>query len=132
VAGDNADLVRRAYEALNRGDWDGLFETARADFELTTQRGLNAGTNRGRDAARSFLEDYSQAFAELAWEPEELRVAGEEVVVVVVTTRARPAAGSAEITTRNGHLWTIRGGKLASMKTFPDPNDALAAAGVGE
>jgi ketosteroid isomerase-like protein len=32
----------------------------------------------------------------------------------------------------NGHLWSFRDGRILSMKSFPDPEDALQAAGSGE
>jgi hypothetical protein len=34
------------------------------------------------------------------------------------------------IETRNGHLWTIRDGKISSLEGFPSADDALKAAGL--
>ena len=46
--------------------------------------------------------------------------------------RARPKGGSADLVVRNGHLWTLRDGTILSMKSFPDPNEALEAVGLSE
>ena len=69
------------------------------------------------------------AFDEGIAEPEEVLESGDQVVVVV-KTRARPRGSSAEIEIRNGHLWTFRDGKVASMQVFPQPEKALEAAGL--
>jgi ketosteroid isomerase-like protein len=53
-------------------------------------------------------------------------------VVAVTRTRWRPKGTDAEIENRNGWLWTIRGGSAVSVKGFPDPDEALEAAGLSE
>jgi ketosteroid isomerase-like protein len=126
---DSVEIVRRVYAALNRGDWDGVFRDMDADFEMTTQRGLDAGTLRRRERVQRTVEDYIAMFDSMVVEPEALLEKGDQVVVLV-TRRARPRAGSADITVRNGHLWTVRDGTILSMKSFPDPEEALAAAGL--
>jgi ketosteroid isomerase-like protein len=98
---------------------------------LITQRGPNSGTKRGRDGVQGFLEDYISAFGTVVWEPEEFSESGDQVVVLI-TTRSRPKGGSVDIVTRNGHLWTIRDEAIISMETFPDPAEALEAAGQAE
>jgi ketosteroid isomerase-like protein len=125
----NIEAVRRIYEALNRGDWDGVFRYAHPDFEITTQRGLGAGTHRRRDAIQGYLEDYIAAFDTMVFEPEEFFENGDRVVVFV-TRRARPKGGSAEIVVRNGHIWKVREGTILSMESFPDPDKAVTAAGL--
>jgi ketosteroid isomerase-like protein len=47
---ENVEIVRSIYEALNRGDWEAAIRPTDAEFEVTFQRGPNAGTHRGRDA----------------------------------------------------------------------------------
>jgi ketosteroid isomerase-like protein len=125
----NVETVRRVYDALNRGDWDAVFRDTHPDVEITTQRGLDAGTHRRRDSIQGFGEDYIDAFEGMVFEPEEFLEKGEQVVVSV-TRRARPKGGGGEIVVRNGHLWTVRDGTILSMQSFPDPGMALQAAGL--
>ena len=54
---ENIEVVRWIYEALNRGDWDAATRHTDADFEVTFQRGPNAGTHRGRDSIQAILAD---------------------------------------------------------------------------
>ena len=128
---ENVELVRRVYDALNRGDWDAVFRDTHPDFQMTTQRGPEAGTHRRREAVQGLGEDYIAAFDNMVFEPEEFLENGDQVVVLV-TRRARPKGGSGEIVVRNGHLFTVRNGTILSMKSFPDPEKALEAAGLGE
>jgi ketosteroid isomerase-like protein len=128
---DNVEIVRPIYDALNRRDWDAVFRDTHPDFEMTTQRGPDAGTQRRREAVQGFLEDYFAAFEGMVFEPEEMIETGDQVVVLA-TLRARPKGGGVDIVVRNGHLWTVRGGTILSMRTFPDPDDAPKAAGLSE
>ena len=128
---ENVEIVRPIYDALKRRDWDIVFRDMHPDFEMTTQRGLDAGTHRRREAVQRLIEDAITAFDNLDFEPEEFLENGDQVVVLV-TTRARPKGGSVDIVVRNGHLWTVRDGTIMSLKTFPAPEKALEAAGLSE
>jgi ketosteroid isomerase-like protein len=68
-----------------------------------------------------------------AWsvEPEEFFEHGDQIAVVV-RARMRPEGSSAEIENRTGNLWTLRDGKVVSMRMFPKPEKALEAAGLRE
>ena len=127
---ENVELVRRVYDALNRGDWDAVFRDMHPDVEITTER-LNAGTHRRREAVQGLGEDYIAAFDNMVFEPEEFLENGDQVVVLL-TRRARPKGGRGEMVVRNGHIWTIREGTILSMKSFPDPEKALETAGLSE
>ena len=129
---ENVEIVRRVYDALNHGDWDAVFRETHPDFELTTQRAPGAGTHRQREAIQAFGEDYLAAFDNMTFEPEEFIENGDQVLVLL-TRRARArGGGTAEIVVRNGHLWTVRDGAIVSMKSFPDPEKAVEAAGLRE
>ena len=128
---ENVEIVRRVYEALNRGDWDAVFRDAHPDFEMTTQRGPTAGTHKGREGVQGYGEDYIEAFDNFRVEPETFHETG-DLVVVLVTRRGRPKGGTVDMVVRNGHLFTVRNGKIVSMRSFPDPKKALEAAGLRE
>jgi ketosteroid isomerase-like protein len=125
---ENVEIVRQAYEALARRDWDALFADAHPDFVVQTQL---QGSFRGRDEAQRFIEDEIGAFQTWTAEPVEF-FDGEDRVVVFVTNRAQPSGSSAEIEITIGHLWTLRNGAVLSLETFPKRHDALEAAGLSE
>ena len=128
---ENVEVVRRLYDALNRGDWDAVFRDTHPDFEVTTQRGPHAGTHRRREGVQAFIEDYIEAFDDSSVEPERFVQNGDRVLALV-TRRGRPKGGSVDLVVRNGHLWTLRDGTILSMKSFPDQNDGLEAVGLSE
>jgi ketosteroid isomerase-like protein len=131
VSQENVQVVRAIYDAVSRLDWDGAFRDQRPDVELTIPPGLNEGTYRGREECQAYWESWLSAFDAFSAKPEEFFESGDQVVVFV-KSRARPKGSSAEIEVRNGHLWTIRDGKVASMRLFPEPEKALEAAGLRE
>jgi ketosteroid isomerase-like protein len=132
VSEENVEIVQSIYEAVNRRDWDGAFRDQHPNVELTTPPGaFTAGTYRGREECQAYFEELLTAFEEVAVEPEEIVESGDQVAVVL-RSQARPKAGSAKIEIRNGHLWTIRDGKVVSLRIFPEPEEALEAAGLRE
>ena len=128
---ENVEVLRRAYDAFNRRDWNEVFSYAVPEFELTTQLGPDAGIRRGREQVTAFAEQAIDTFDRFRWEPEEF-FEGQDQVVVFVSVHARPRGGSIDLVVRNGHLWTLRERLLVSMKSYPKPADALEAAGLTE
>ena len=128
---ENVEVVRRIYISLNDGDWETAFRLTDPEVEVTFQRGPNAGTHRGRDSIRAVLMDQREAFD--AWIIEVERVVHQgDQVVAVIKSHLRPRGADAEFETRNGHIWTIRDGVAVSLRGFPNPEDALEAAGLSE
>lgn len=126
---ENVEIVRSIYTALNEDDWDAASRLADPEVEVTFQRGPNAGTHRGRDSIRAVLMDQREAFA--AWIIEIERVVDQgDQVVAVIRSHLRPRGTDAEFETRNGHIWTLRDGVAVSLRGFPNPEEALEAAGL--
>ncbi len=128
---ENAEIVRRVYDALNRNDVDAAFRDAHPDIEVTFQRGPLAGTHRGPETPQAVFNDMRAAFDGWIIEPSEVLESGNQVVAIV-KNRVRPKGSDVEFETRNGHLWTIRDGTILSLEGFPNPDEALEAAGLGE
>lgn len=124
---ESVETVRSIYEAFNRRDWDEAFLHQHPDVEMTTPPGINAGTFRGREEIQRFWEEILSAFESTFAEPEQLVASGDQVVAVV-RSEAQPRDTSAKIEIRNGHVWTFRNGKVASMEVFPEPEAAFEAA----
>ena len=128
---ENVEIVRPIYEALNGRNWDTVFRDMHPDFQMTNERGPDAGTHRRREAVQRLIEDRIAAFDNLVVEPEEFLENGDQVVALV-TRRGRTQGGGVDIVVRNGHLWTVRDGRILSMKSFPDQAEAVQAAGLSE
>jgi ketosteroid isomerase-like protein len=128
---ENVEVVRSNLEAAKRRDWDALFRNQHPDVELRTPPGINAGTYRGREECQGFWEDLASAFKTISVEPERLVDSGDQVVAVV-RSHLQPKGSSGEIELRTGFLWTFRDGKVASLRLFAKPEEALEAAGLRE
>jgi ketosteroid isomerase-like protein len=128
---ENVELVRPIYDAMNRHDWDAVFHRAHPDFEVQVQRMPHAGTKRGREQIQSFFEEYMATFETFALEAEEFFEDGDQVVVFV-KVQAQIKGGSSALEPRIGNLWTIRDGRVRSLRMFPKREDALKAAGLRE
>src|SRR5262245_4980849 len=128
---ENVEVVRSIYESLNRGDWDAATRPTDADFKVTFQRGPNAGTHQGRNSIRATIEDQREAFEAWIIEVEQVFDRGDQVVALI-KSRLRPRGTDAEFEIRNGHIWTLRDGVALSLRGFPNPEEALKAAGLSE
>ena len=128
---ENAEIVRSIYEAFNQGDLDAASRQVDPEFEVTFQRGPDAGTHRGRDSILAIIEDQREAFAAWIIEVQDVFESGDQVVALI-KGHLRPKGTDAEFEIRNGHIWTIRDGVALSLRGFPNPEDALDAAGLGD
>jgi uncharacterized protein len=130
VSEDNLEIVRAAYEAGNRGDWDEFFGWFHPDAEWETDpRVPNAGIYRGHEDVRRFIEDQGRPFESTIAEIERL-IPSDDRVLAPVRVRRRLRGSTAEVDVRIGHLWTLRDGKVARIQAFAERQRALAAIGL--
>jgi ketosteroid isomerase-like protein len=128
---ENEEIIRAAYPAFNRRDWAKAFDKTDAEFTLTVEGLPDASPRRGLQAAQTTIEEGLTAWDGFSYEVDELRESGEQIVALL-TIRARPKGTTAEIENRVGHVWTLRDGKVVSIHTFPDREQALEAAGLSD
>ena len=119
----NVELARRGYEAALRGDLDALGRLLDPAVRWHGGDPHAPGACKNKEEALQFMRKawLRQGPGELV----DLVGAGEKVVVIMRprSDRQGPAALSANIT-------TFRGGKVVEMVHYPDPQEALRAAGV--
>lgn len=123
MAPADVELVRRAWDALSRGDVDAA--TAVLDPQVrwypAEDDDPDAGC-RSRDDASAFIR---RALADgVSTEAFDVRDAGDRVVVLVRTRR--PPEWEASFET-HGEVVTVRDGKVVEMVVYPDVDSALAA-----
>jgi ketosteroid isomerase-like protein len=125
---ENLEIVRRAYGALRRRDWDALSRDAHGDFVIHTQQ---QGSYRGPDAARRFVDDRTGSLQGWTLEPRSF-LDRDDRVTVFLRSRARLRDSSTEIVLDIAHVWTLRDRALVSLHTFARQADAFRAAGLRE
>jgi ketosteroid isomerase-like protein len=126
---ENVEIVRRCYEAFDRGDLDAAFEDFAPDFELDLSRAI--GIDRGMYTLAQFrrlTESFAESWESARYEADELIDAGEHVVMPF-TNRLRGRDGI-EVQARGIWLGTIRDGLIVRICLYQDKREALEAAGL--
>jgi uncharacterized protein (TIGR02246 family) len=123
---DSLELLRRAFEAVNRGDLDAV---ASSFAEDATFDGRALGDRfEGRAAIRSFIEGWFGTYEGLEYGLEEVRDLGNGVVFAVVLQDGRPAGSAGHVRQREGWVFVWVGGLIARL-TILEVDEARAAAG---
>ena len=130
---ENVERVRAAIDAYNREGPESFFELLDSEVEWVTDRNdLGLSTFRGLDGVRKSFEELSEALADLQIEVNELRDAGDRVVVLG-HLHGRFRATGIEGQLPCGLVLTVGPhGKLVRYESYLDPRKALDAAGLSE
>jgi len=129
----NVEIVRRATDAYNRGDLDGILENWAPDAVLdwSNSRGLEAGVYRRHDEIRAFTERFLSAFEEVRLEIEDPVEVEEDLLVLENVTYLRGRDGI-EVQARSAWLTRFRNGKQTSLTLYQTKREALEAVGLRE
>jgi ketosteroid isomerase-like protein len=129
---ENVEIVRAAYEAVERGDIDEATSLIHPEIEFHTYaRSPEAGVYRGRDAVKKYNEVLFDQFESIRFEIDDLVDAGERVVITT-TQHAVPKGGKAEMSVQVCEVWTVREGLLAERHSYSTREQALEAAGLSD
>jgi ketosteroid isomerase-like protein len=121
---EDVEVVRAIYEAWERRA--SVAHLVAPDLEyVNPPYAVEGGTVRDRKALGRVLDVY----ADFRIEEKQFIDAGDEVVVIGVA-RGTGASG-VPIELRQGYVWTVENGRAIRFRWFNDPDEALAAAGLG-
>jgi uncharacterized protein len=129
---ENVEIVRRAYEAWNRGDLDEAAEHLSPDIEWQMPSNLpDAETWRSSDEVSRGLASFLQSWTELRVEVQQIFDAGDRVVALVrYYGRAAVTGLAVEGAGVDAAVWTLRDGKATKVQMYGGTNEALQAAGL--
>jgi ketosteroid isomerase-like protein len=130
VASENVEIVKRGFEAFDRGGVEALLEFVHEDFEATTPPGLASepDTYVGHDGVRRYFDYFYEAMDDIRWESHSFQEVGDKVVVEF-TLYARGKTTGLEFGQPAVQVWTLRDGKGVGLELYPTLEEALAAAG---
>src|SRR2546426_10356088 len=132
---ENVEVVRRAYQAWNRGDLETAFEFLDRDVEVSVPPDLpEAGTYRGRDEVRRWVAgELLPILEEARADPEKFLDVG-DLVIVFVRYFGRGKASGIEVRGAivDAHVWTLRDGKVKRLQMYQGTEKALEAVGLSE
>ncbi len=118
----NLALVRRSYEAFERGNLDAVVADMDEDIVWEQAQGLpHGGTYNGLGAVRRSVFDPLDAewWDDFSAEPSEVVDAGEHVLVLG-RYRGRAKATGRRLDVPFAHLWTLREGTAVRFRQFLD------------
>jgi ketosteroid isomerase-like protein len=131
---ENVEVCRRAYEAFNRGDSEGMVADFAEEFEYVSTGALPdaRGVYRGPKGWTDFVGWLRSEFESPRVEINELTEGRGDQVLASVTLRGRGKQSGVEASWDVWHLWTVENGKVVHGHGFTSKTEALEAAGLRE
>ncbi len=119
----NIELARHGYEAALRGDLDAVGDFLAPEVKWHGGDPSAAGACHNREQALEFMRQARRrrSVGELV----DVIGAGDKVVMIM-----RPPSEPGEPAALSANLTTFRDGKAIEMVHYPNPDDAIAAAGI--
>ena len=128
-------MVRRATDAYNRRDPDGMLEDWAPDAVLdwSNARVFDAGVYRGHGEIRAFTEEFLATWDEVRIElVDDGPVEVEDGLLIGENVAYLRGRDGIEVQARSAWLITIRDGEQTSLTLYQTKQDALEAAGLSE
>ena len=127
---ENVEIVRRMYDAFHAGDLDALvyFDP---NVVIDASHRVDGRVGRGREELVVILGEWMSTWDEWREEVEEIRDAGDQVLVIS-TQRGRGKGSGIEWENRFWMLYELQDGKISRWTVYDDRNEALEAAGLSE
>jgi ketosteroid isomerase-like protein len=123
------ETIRRAHQALNSGDVEGLMAVCDPSFRLDmSDRILNPAVYEGHEGIRQFVAEVHEAWETFTWEPEELVEFG-DLVLALIRSTGRGRGSGLELDRHAAMLWTVPAERAVSLRFFRDRASARRAAG---
>jgi ketosteroid isomerase-like protein len=133
IADSNIDIVRRGFEAFNRGELDDLGANWHPDVEWTPPPDLpDSQTYHGHAAVREFLGEFTSVFAGLQAEAVEFRENG-DLVAAHYIWRGAGAGSGVSVDSFEQHAWGLfefSGGLLRRVRFWTAWDPELERAGM--
>jgi ketosteroid isomerase-like protein len=129
----NVGIVRQAYERFNAGDVEGFMELCAPDFEFQDLPSLpGSGVFEGHEGFRAWWAQLADAFDQLRFQPEGFVEATGDRVLAENHATGLGKGSRANVEMSMYNVWTLRDGRVISLRTYEDRTQALEAAGLSE
>jgi ketosteroid isomerase-like protein len=135
---ENMEILKRGYQAFNRGDTSALRELATEIATPDVEWGATGafpgveGMYRGPGAMPEWMDLIRSEWAEFEVTLDEVLHDGDDMVVVAELLRGRGRGSGAEVEMRVFSAYWFQDGKLRRRASFTEPREALKAAGLQE
>ncbi len=126
---DIVEIVRRSYDAYERGDADSMLSDTHEDL-VTYREAPDGATFHGRQGLIEAITSWTEGFDRFEFTIEELIPANDRQVIARIHQRAVGAQSGVEIEATFWFVHTFDGGKLSRLDMFADRDRASEAAGL--
>jgi ketosteroid isomerase-like protein len=127
----NVEIVRRGFEAYERGDISAMLEHADPG-QITYRAEPDGATFRGPEGFLQAIAEWVEDFEEFTATPEEFIDANDHQVVVRVHQSATGAQSGAPIEADFWFVHTLREAKITRLDMYASKAQAFEAAGLSE
>ncbi len=129
----NVEVVRGAFEATNRRDWESAMSAYVDDVELVVHGSfVPSGTYNGRAEVGGWFGDWLATFEpDYKFDIEEIREVG-DAVVVVATHRGRGKLSGVETEARTAYAFWLQNARIGRVALYDERAEALEAVGLRE
>jgi ketosteroid isomerase-like protein len=127
-------MLRRGYEAFNRGDMSEAAQLTTADVEwgaTGTFPGVD-GDYRGPSAMQEWVDLIRSEWEEFEVTLDEVLHDGDDLLVVCELLRGRGRSSHVDVEMRVFSLYRLEQGKVRKREAFTGRGDALKAAGLSK
>jgi ketosteroid isomerase-like protein len=131
VTAENAEIVRRGFEALSEGGVEALLPFIHPEFEVTTppQFAAEPDTYRGHEGIRRYFDSFYDAMDEVRFEAGEFRDAQGRVIVPTKLI-ARGRTTGIETQQDVVLVWSLRDGLAIRVEVYATLEEALEGTGA--
>ena len=130
------DLIRRGFEAFNRGDWDAALEFVAEDVVWGAYLASMDGERAifGHESLRRTWQAQRDDLGgdDFKVEARDIRDLGAGSLLVKLRVTGRGSASGVPVRLEYVQLWTMRGGLVVRLDNYASEADALEAAGLSE
>jgi ketosteroid isomerase-like protein len=129
VSQANVEIVRRGWEAFNRGDPAFLADFAEdAEFEEDSAF-PEAGVFRGTEEIVAYIRGFQEHMRDHRLDVEEVHDLGDQVLVLLHET-ARGVSSGVDVDQHPAFLFRFRDGRIVRIRAYLDRAEALKAVGL--
>jgi ketosteroid isomerase-like protein len=128
---ENLALTRRAFDALNRHDWDGFLALMHQEVEAGSRQVAIEGGYHAHQGLRRWWTDLFEAFPDYTAQVQELRDLG-DVTVARLHGRGHAAHGDAPVVDQFWVSSRWLDGRCVWWRSCSSEREALEAAGLRE
>jgi ketosteroid isomerase-like protein len=131
---ENVEMIRRAWEAVRRGDIEpGLdMMNPEVELDLTTGGRMDADIHRGPDGVRRAYEIWASSWEAMVMEAKEVIDAGEDQVIVQISARGHSRQTGLDFEIDRYWVYAMRAARVVHIREFETRLQALKAVGLAD